>query len=247
MIAVAGAAPPPGWHVIAVVGAAPRCTANKCDQFAQSITLLLVQAASTAHCCCASLQVSRMWCSAASSHGMLQCWVEAGGHMSRVQAHTPRQPTCCCRCFYSASFSQAGLLPSSWPPSPLQLSRHRASMRPTATWASSGTRPPPTSPPLPGVWRRCGAAGGKGGWCGVSPAWAGFWLRTSQGLQRTCLPTLHAGRWELLFAASAHNQQPPAPSFLLQANQDTATLAWIQANLPNWNATSDSWKVREAG
>ncbi|KAI7845415.1 hypothetical protein COHA_000968 [Chlorella ohadii] len=27
-----------------------------------------------------------------------------------------------------------------------------------------------------------------------------------------------------------------------QANNDTATLSWIQANLPNWNATSDSWK-----
>ena len=30
-----------------------------------------------------------------------------------------------------------------------------------------------------------------------------------------------------------------------QANNDTATLSWIQANLPNWNATSDSWKVRK--
>ncbi|PRW32920.1 phosphate transporter [Chlorella sorokiniana] len=27
-----------------------------------------------------------------------------------------------------------------------------------------------------------------------------------------------------------------------QANNDTATLAWIQANLPNWNATSENWK-----
>lgn len=62
------------------------------------------------------------------------------------------------------------------------------------------------------------------------------------------LPPVSMPPWLHLSIAArrgADEMHPLSLPPMRQANNDTATLSWIQANLPNWNATSDSWKVRK--